>query len=145
MQVIKKVKIPKSVTSIDSYAFKHSGLESFIHEQSDDLERVMIGKECFSGCDNLSEVIFSDNMKMLNTLTFSGCEKLEKLVLPKDLKTMHSSSIAFCKNLKEIYLPRYFQTMEENAIMDCPNITRIYWKGISYPQEIAELKFKSHL
>ena len=77
---IKKIKICKSVTTIDNNAF--------------------------ASFENLHTVIFDNKIRLyeLNTRTFYNCQNLESITLPNSLKTINDEAFANCHALAKINL-----------------------------------------
>lgn len=69
----------------------------------DDLEGIeAIGSICFSGCDNLEEIIIPEGIKTLNFKSFDLCSNLKRIVLPSTLKEMNDHTVYDCPKLEEI-------------------------------------------
>ncbi len=86
--IIKKIRIPSSITSVEFGAF--------------------------SACPNLLEVYFEDGLTEIGSWAFASCEKLKTLRLPETLLTI-SDSFYGCKGLITLKIPDSVQSLEETA------------------------------
>lgn len=141
-QTLKKVTLPKSVTSLD-YTFKGCTLLSEIVNT----EQIKIcGGSTFSGCSSLKNIDLS-NCETIGGSTFSNCNNLQSVNLKKcitiesqaflncnNLKSVGSLSscttigenaFGLCRSLESIIIPNGVETIEMSAFESCDNLRKI--------------------
>ncbi|MCZ2781733.1 leucine-rich repeat domain-containing protein, partial [Metamycoplasma hominis] len=62
-----------------------------------------IGKDAFSGCANLKEVILNEGLEKIGDEAFSST-KIESITIPGSVKEIGKGAFSGCKNLEEIIL-----------------------------------------
>lgn len=95
-QTLKKVTLPKSVTSLD-YTFK--------------------------GCTLLSEIVNTEQIKICGGSTFSGCSSLKNIDL-SNCETIGGSTFSSCNNLQSVNLKKCI-TIESQAFLNCNNLQSV--------------------
>ena len=109
--VFTKVVIPSSVKVIDTYCFSGSPeLEQI------DIDCEYVGSYAFSGCKNLKNIHFGENVKEIAAGAFYNCPALERVTLPKSLECLgypdgsdrevFDPVFALCTGLKEVFVPK---------------------------------------
>ena len=113
--IIKKISVPKGVTSIGDYAFSNLvELEEVILPEGVN----NLGKNAFSNCEKLNKVTLPDSIEKIGFQAFSNCIQLSEINIPLSWKECPTSStngeissdycghiFEGCKNLKEITVP----------------------------------------
>ena len=113
--IIKKISVPKGVTSIGDYAFSNLvELEEVILPEGIN----NLGKNAFSNCEKLIKVTLPDSIEKVGFQAFSNCIQLSEINIPLSWKECPTSStngeissdycghiFEGCKNLKEITIP----------------------------------------
>lgn len=118
-QTLKKVTLPKSVTSLD-YTFKGCTLLSEIVNT----EQIKIcGGSTFSGCSSLKNIDLS-NCETIGGSTFSNCNNLQSVNLKKCI-TIESQAFLNCNNLKSVGNLSSCTTIGENAFHSCYSLKSI--------------------
>ncbi len=82
-----------------------------IPETYNELPVVGVGKEAFSGCSKIEEVIFQEGVEIIEERAFSGCTKLMNLILPESLITIKNSAFNNCSSLVSLYIPKNVATI----------------------------------
>lgn len=96
---LKSIVLPKSVKSIECYAF--SGCSNLVNiELQEGL--ASIGKEAFSGCESLEKLNIPDSVTEIQKEAFQGCSGLKSIVIPKNVTHMDGSAFRNCESLKTI-------------------------------------------
>ena len=159
---LKKVVFPKSIKTIESRAFAHTGLESveipsrcrFSEYDSDQI---------FAYCHNLKCVVISDGIRQMPDEMFMGCEELSEITLPKELKKIPNGFFKGCSNLKhviipetvekigssafqnsgmeDIIIPENVRSISSDAFKECKSLKRIIFKS-KHKSAFPELNFK---
>lgn len=150
---IEKIFIPKSIESIEKYAFLNSVKEIEFEDGTDEipeyacynannLEKVVvpdsvisIGKRAFCYCGNLSDFPKLSSLEKIGDYAFDGCQSMEKFFIPKTIKRV--GYYVFRNSVKEVefeegttkipnYTCFYANTLERVVIPD--SVTTIgYW------------------
>lgn len=91
---LENVVLPESITSIGRRAFEDTPLTEILIKQN--VSR--IEDSCFSGCSNLSTIIFdnSNDEISLGTYLFSGCSDISILKLPKNVTLVEGTFANMC-------------------------------------------------
>ena len=95
-----------NLRNIDSHAFSYSTVASAIigGEYDESLgASLWIGSYVFYACDNLSSVVFGDNVGNIGDQAFQNCPSLTSVILGKHVGWIGASAFFNCKNLKDIY------------------------------------------
>ena len=82
-----------------------------------------IGREAFSGCDNLKKVIIPSTVVKIGDYAFCQCEDLQKVVLPMGLTRIGDYAFAGCSTLTEIIIPSTVVEIGHCAFADCKSLT----------------------
>lgn len=114
-----------SVNTIESEAFKDSGLTSFVFPDS---LKTFKETAVFSGCDQLSSVTFPDEVKFSSfpSDTFKGCRKLKEIKVPEGITSMKESAFADCTGLETVYLPESLGALSSRQFEDSADLTKLY-------------------
>lgn len=99
---ILSVKIGKNVKYIKSHAFSYSTVATAIIGAESETT-LYLNSYVFYACDNLTSVVFGDNVVGIGDQTFQNCPALTSVVLGKKLTSIGVSSFFDCKNLNDIY------------------------------------------
>ncbi len=98
-----KVTIPKSVTSINDFAFNLcSDLTSVTIPKS----VKTIGMSAFSLCSNLKSVTMKKGIETIANSAFSSCQSLKSIKIPSSVVSIKSHAFSDCYNLKSITIPK---------------------------------------
>lgn len=83
-----------------------------------------IGLQSFNSCPNLKEVIFNDDIELIESKAFEFCHQLHSVKLPKELKIIGRSVFRFCKNLNKIEFNNKLEHVYDFAFQGT-NLTKI--------------------
>ena len=127
------VKLPKSITLIDDYAFHQtfSLRNIFIPDLVS-----KIGYGAFAACTSLSEVIISDssNLKHIEYGAFSGCMVLTNINIPNSITYLGESSFEGDYSLCNINIPTAISKIQNSTFCYCKSLMNIY-----IPSNIIEI------
>ena len=84
---------------------------------------IEIGKEAFSGCALLENIVFSDTIACISQGAFDGCKRLQKAILPKELRSLEEFTFDGCEALESVVVPAETSSMFSYAFRDCPSLT----------------------
>ena len=88
-----------------------------------------IGEGAFNGCDKLSEVRGSDNLKKIGEVAFIGCFALKGLSLP-NVTTIERGAFMGCVLLTDFSAPKV-KTIEEKTFSGCSSLTSFAFDNIT--------------
>ena len=83
-----------------------------------------IGKDCFWGCNNLTEFNFIDSISEINANAFRECKSLLIVNCPIDLKGISQGAFRD-SGVTELFLSENILRIEDNAFYNCKNLTRL--------------------
>lgn len=111
---LKNITLPDTVSYINWGAFLDcSSLTTITLPES--LER--IERNAFSECTSLEEIIFNDNLKVLNEC-FNSCTSLTSITLPEGLTTLNGTFTG-CTNLTSINFPSTLVNLHGSVFSGC--------------------------
>lgn len=128
---IKELKIPESITSIGSGAFK--GCDQLASVEIPTSVN-SIGAEAFSGCSSLSSIVIPKGVTAISDYMFADCSSLSKVVLPDGLTSIGNYAFDECKRLSSINFPSSLKTIGDRAFEHCTSL-----KIVDLPNGITEL------
>lgn len=178
--MIKKITLPDTIRLIDERAFhnclKLSSInipdsveqirtEAFLNCKSLKNIKIPSGIDweqgAFTGCDNLDNIIFPEDMYIIPDSMFFWCDipqitlpsnllsignmafesnmQLTKIVIPNTVISIGWSAFCMCKKLKEIVLPENLITIGRLCFMGCAI------EKITIPPHVATIGFKTFL
>lgn len=116
---LQTILLPKSVTSIDDYAFSscHSLNKVVIYENS----VKTIGMAAFEYCSSLADIILPEGVTTIARSAFYGCEKLSSVKLPNSLTTIEGFAFSGCNGLT-ITIPDNVESMSMLTFSDCTGL-----------------------
>lgn len=108
------IRIPDTVTTIESYAFhKCTSLISIVLP----INLKKIGDECFSSC-SFDHIIIPNSVRDIGNGAFSSCKQLASFTFPSLIKTVESFVLIGCEKLTKIIIPRSVCEIKEYAFGD---------------------------
>uniref|UniRef100_UPI004028E7DB leucine-rich repeat protein n=1 Tax=Eshraghiella crossota TaxID=45851 RepID=UPI004028E7DB len=118
---LKEIKLPVSLKTINSNAFKGSGLTEIIIPGG----VTSIGSNAFQNCTSLASVRIPNSVTSLGTYIFDGCSSLTDVTLGKGLTTIPSYMFSNCESLKNIKIPYNVATIGSYAFLNDTAFTEI--------------------
>ena len=137
------ISIPKTVTTIDNYAFYNCSSFTSISIPSAVKE---VGSYAFAECTGVKSITISSSSTSIKIYAFNGCDNVEKVSAPTNgfayipktnLKTVtisegtsiYSSTFSECANLTTVIIADTITSIDEYAFNGCTNLTQVYFKG----------------
>lgn len=145
------IQIPASVTTIGKSAFSGCGLTSVTFGSGSALK--FIDSNAFSGCEQLKNITFPNQLETIEPSAFNGCTSLLSVSFPSQLKTIGESAFYGCTSLKTVTLPSQLTTLEASAFNSCTSLTsvtlnstlkRIESSTFSQCSSLTEVKFEEN-
>ena len=121
---LKNIRIPKNLKELPPSGFKESGLETI----EIDSELTYIPDFCFSN-SKLKEITIHDSVEHIDWQAFSGCEELTSVVFGKGLKKLGYQVFSYCTKLTELVFPKSIEKMYEIQFFGCTNLTSVKFEG----------------
>ncbi|MCH5158863.1 MAG: leucine-rich repeat domain-containing protein [Clostridiales bacterium] len=121
---VKSVTIPGSVTRIEDFAFKISGLTSIAIPDSVSY----VGQNAFEGCLDLKSAKLPRGLKRIARYTFWQCA-LESIVIPDSVTVIEDHAFYECKSLTSITIPSSVKEIGDSAFLYCHGLTRAHFES----------------
>ena len=116
------IKLPKSITSIEGYAFYScSNLESV--EISEGF--TSIGYRAFEECEKLKNITIPSSVSSIGDRAFYHCANLESINIPEGITSIGSAMFAHCTSFTTITIPDSVTSINENAFNGCTGLTSL--------------------
>lgn len=122
------IDIGNNLNSIGLGCFSSTGIKKIV--LPDTVKE--IGTLAFEFCDNLEEVVLSNNLTVINEKTFYRCRSLSKINVPEKLEQIGESAFEFCDKLTNLNIPNTVTTIDKRAFYGCDAI-----KELSIPSSVA--------
>lgn len=130
---VKKVALPKGLTSIGDRAF--TNIEATSVDFPKNLKR--IGKSAFSYCD-FTEIYLPKNLTKIGEKAFYGCYDLMSVTLPDSIKRIENGTFSNCGELSNIKFPEGLIYIGKSAFYGCNKLYDIVFpESLEYIGEEA--------
>ena len=116
------VKLPESITHIDSYAFQ--GCISLTNINFP-YKLTSIGRDAFQGCIKLKSIDLPDNVTSLGMGAFENCSGITSVKFPKSLTHIGSGAFENCTGITSIDLPENLTDIGDYAFKYCTHLTKV--------------------
>lgn len=130
---LKSVSLPKTLTTIDQWAFSGSGLKS-VTIPGGVLET---GYGSFADCTSLKTLTVCEGVKAIDTQSFYSCTALISVTLPSTVEIIYDSAFCYCDSLEAIVLPDSVKEVKANAFDGCGNLKYLTAGGLETIGESA--------
>lgn len=115
------IAIGDCVTSIESYAFKGTSIESVRIPDS----VTSYGTSLFYDCLKLKHVVLPEGLTQIYDSMFRGCEALQSIDIPKGVTRFGDFAFDGCISLASIILPEGVTYVGNYCFSDCSNLRHI--------------------
>ena len=141
---LKNVKLPSSLTRINSRAFEDTGLASItipnnvtrIGDHAFDCSEltsitlpdsvISIGDWAFDRCYYLTNITLSDNLTSIGNFAFYDCKSLTSITIPNSVTSIGSCCFKDCTNLTNVILPKRLTDIYHSTFSGCTSLSQIY-------------------
>lgn len=86
---------------------------------------VGIGRNAFSGCENLAHISFNSLLTEIGKEAFLGCNSIENIILPPSLQNIGERAFAQCEKLSELSLGKKLVEISRDFVDGCKNLSSI--------------------
>ena len=119
---LSSVVIPDGVTSIGNYAFYHCySLSSVVIPDG----VTSIGKYAFYYCYSLSSVVIPDGVTSIGESAFYYCYSLSSVVIPDGVTSIGESAFGYCYSLSSVVIPDGVTSIGINAFYNCYSLSSV--------------------
>lgn len=142
---ITSVKLPESVTHINSQAFmgctrlrtitlpehleriENSAFYNCRLLQSIEIPNTVtyIGPQAFQQCTSLKSVNIPTGITYISNMTFSHCTQLEEITIPSNVRNIQSEAFYHCTNLRTVNFNEGLRYIQHGAFYNCYSLTEI--------------------
>ena len=122
---LRSITLPDSITEMGEdgygYVFSHSGLASITLPGN--LREIRPGT--FQNCRNLTSVIISEGVEIIDQGAFEGCTALASVTLPSTIRLIRDRAFYGCTALTTITIPNSAESIvfESDSFGNCPGLT----------------------
>ncbi|MGN1295315.1 MAG: leucine-rich repeat protein [Bacilli bacterium] len=154
------IKLPSSLESIGSYAFKEVPADidaSYCSFENDTLTSSCfedaasksikipytiktIKSYAFRNCKNLESITLPDSLITIESSVFNGCSSLKSIIVPQSVTSVYSSAFANCTSLISFSFPANITKIEQSLFQGCTSLRSV--KLNSNITSISDLAFK---
>lgn len=86
---------------------------------------VSIGFQAFKDSKDLTSIIISENIRIINSAAFYDCLNLNAVIFPESINSIESVAFSGCSELKELKFPHNLTFIGNNAFSYCDKLTTI--------------------
>ena len=92
-----------------------------------------IGKNAFSECMQLTEVVIPEGVSCIGFHAFMNCKNLKRVILPQSHCDIEAGAFMGCVNLLEIRMPAEMNHLDDDIFKDCCSIKELrLTAGLTY-------------
>ena len=118
---LKKVTIPKGVTSIGYQAFGFSGLTSIKIPNS----VTSIGDQAFYCCNKLTSITIPNSVISIGDKVFSCCNELKSITIPDSVVSIGGEAFWGCSSLESIKIGNNVKSIGEYSFQSCDKLSSV--------------------
>lgn len=121
LKTLKTIKIPKSVITIEDFAFNSSSIESILIPNSIS----HIGFGILNDCTKLKTVKIENGVTNIGDYMFANCYYLQNVSLSDCLTSIPESCFSMCVSLEHIDIPNSVTNIGDYAFQGCEALKKI--------------------
>ena len=91
-----------------------------------------IEQRAFDGCENLKDIILSNDLEYIDDFAFINCKSLNNISLPNKLDYIGESAFENCEKLTTFNIPESVTELGESIFAGCTNLEKIEGKFSKY-------------
>lgn len=119
---LKLINIPKTVKTIDKYAFYNCTALTTINFLGDGLER--IGRSTFAGCTALKSFYFPQTLKDIGSYSFTSSALEGDIIIPENVTSIGNNAFESTQ-MTTVSIGNSVSTISESAFQSCNNMTSV--------------------
>ena len=120
--MLKRVEVGSSVTSIGDYAFYNCySLSGVVIPDS----VTRIESNTFYSCYSLSSVVIPDSVTSIGNNTFYYCYSLSSVVISDSVTSIGDNTFYYCYSLSSVVIPDSVARIGDNAFYDCYSLSSV--------------------
>ena len=120
--MLKRVEVGSSVTSIGDYAFYDCySLSGVVIPDS----VTSIGDYAFYDCYSLSGVVIPDSVTSIGDYAFYDCYSLSGVVIPDSVTSIESHTFYYCYSLSSVVIPDSVTSIESHTFYYCHSLSSV--------------------
>lgn len=123
--------IPRTVRTINPYAFQTTHLQSIIFEPAN---YITVSPYAFYECTYLNSIDLPNCVTTIGNYLFYSCSNLRSITLPNRVTTIDDYAFYSCSNLQSITFPDTITTIGHYAFCNCNNLP-----SITFPPNLVTL------
>ncbi len=89
----------------------------------------LIERSAFNGCENIKSITFPDSLTEIEPYAFDSCKSLKSIVLPKNLKVISQDMLIRCSGLESITIPDGVTRIDDQAFWACSSLKSLNIPG----------------
>ena len=129
--MLQKVEIGSSVTSVGSYTFYECYSLSSINIP----EGVRsIGSNAFNYCSSLSSINILESVTSIGNYTFQNCYSLSSINIPEGVRSIGTYAFNYCSSLSSINIPKGVTSVGSYTFQNCSSIS-----SINIPESVTSI------
>ncbi len=118
--------IPSTITKIGAYAF--TGCNNLINLMVSNNVKTL-GEGGFSSCSSLSTIQLPNSITSIGNSCFNMCTGLQSIILSSNLTQIPSTMFSSCTSLASIAIPSLVTSIDYGAFVNCSNLSSITFYG----------------
>ncbi|MBP5787282.1 MAG: leucine-rich repeat domain-containing protein, partial [Kiritimatiellae bacterium] len=128
MSKLKDVELHEGIEEISASAFYQTGIERLVLPDS----VTTINGGAFSGCSNLTEIVFGAGIKEISGGAFSGCVKLTSVSIPDSVTAFAGDAFSGCNGLMDLEVPVAWYGTDRLDGVELPDGCRVTYRGTEW-------------
>ena len=129
--MLQKVEIGSSVTSIGTYAFNYCSSLSSINIPEG---VISIGSSAFNYCSSLSSINIPEGVTSIGNYTFQNCYSISSINIPEGVTSIGNNAFNYCSSLSSINIPESVTSIGNYTFQKCYSLS-----SINIPESVTSI------
>ena len=134
---ISSIVFPDSLSAIGVGSFNFTNLKKITFPHS--LE--YIAPHAFNSNEKLTDIVFSEGLKIIDVMGFYACENLKTINFPDSLTIIEEEAFALCERLKKVKFSKGIKKIASCAFAGCEKLQTIIFESPITEIDISEDAF----
>ena len=128
---MRKLVLPASITSIESYAFQNMNYQETSNSSLLDVDMsactnlTVVESYLFSNAKGLTSVELPPNLTVLNSGMFLQCNRLGSITIPNSVTAISNEALRGCKGITSLAIPNGVTTFGTDVFRECSNLATV--------------------